>query len=293
MELRIDPELRSYLPIPDPIRVDELEQLILKNGCEQPIIVRNQTIVDGHHRYAICKKHGIPFETQELGEEYDTPEKIKIYMLERALFAETRVIDDVERRDMILRLHKLNVDSGMPALLSVDKIAERYGMSKRTAFRDLRAAKQLESIPQSVVDYMGGRDAFDKLSSASVDRFCELSELEQLDILERHGGDLDSVMQELRRRKDPPPKQPRAFVGEPDEKMVTPTKDDAERAEKRPAAKAIREALEHLAKANKALFGAKGAVKESQFRAWRQALVDLDQEWVQFIEDQMEREGVS
>lgn len=60
-ELVIDPELQSLLP---PLPQDVfawLEADILKHGCLMPIIVWNDTIVDGHWRYAICKKHGLPF----------------------------------------------------------------------------------------------------------------------------------------------------------------------------------------------------------------------------------------
>jgi ParB-like chromosome segregation protein Spo0J len=39
-----------------------LEADILQNGCYSPIIVNENTvIIDGHHRYEICEKHGIPY----------------------------------------------------------------------------------------------------------------------------------------------------------------------------------------------------------------------------------------
>ena len=59
--LRVDEELRNLIP---PLSIDEkrmLEEGILKNGCEMPIIVWNDTIVDGHNRYEICRKHSVPF----------------------------------------------------------------------------------------------------------------------------------------------------------------------------------------------------------------------------------------
>lgn len=39
----------------------QLEANILEDGCRDPITVWNRTIVDGHNRYEICKRHGIPF----------------------------------------------------------------------------------------------------------------------------------------------------------------------------------------------------------------------------------------
>ena len=47
-----------------------LEADILKHGCLTPIVTWNNIIVDGHIRYAICEKYGLPFETVKL--EFDT-----------------------------------------------------------------------------------------------------------------------------------------------------------------------------------------------------------------------------
>ena len=60
-ELSIDPEIQGLLP---PLRDSEMEMLeasLLKDGCLEPILVWGDTIIDGHVRYALCHKHGIPF----------------------------------------------------------------------------------------------------------------------------------------------------------------------------------------------------------------------------------------
>lgn len=65
MELKIDPEFKNLIP---PLTKDEyeaLEQSLLAEGCKHPIETWNDVIVDGHNRYEICKKHGIPFNTLE------------------------------------------------------------------------------------------------------------------------------------------------------------------------------------------------------------------------------------
>ena len=51
-----------------PLRRQEyltLEQSLRTEGCKDPILVWNGFIVDGHVRYTICRKHGIPFRTEE------------------------------------------------------------------------------------------------------------------------------------------------------------------------------------------------------------------------------------
>ena len=44
----------------------QLEQNILADGCRDPIVVWHDIIVDGHNRYEICMRHGIPFDTKDM-----------------------------------------------------------------------------------------------------------------------------------------------------------------------------------------------------------------------------------
>ena len=74
INLKIDPEFQSQIP---PLTDDEFKQLeenILKEGkLVSPLIVWNNTLVDGHNRYAILQKHPeiyfstmpLPFESRE------------------------------------------------------------------------------------------------------------------------------------------------------------------------------------------------------------------------------------
>ena len=52
-------------PLSDEQR-EGLEADILREGCLSPLFVWNGTLVDGHQRYRICQKHGIPFEVRHL-----------------------------------------------------------------------------------------------------------------------------------------------------------------------------------------------------------------------------------
>ena len=74
INLKIDPEFQNQIP---PLTDDEYRQLeenILKEGkLLSPLIVWNNTLVDGHNRYAILQKHPeiyfstmpLPFESRE------------------------------------------------------------------------------------------------------------------------------------------------------------------------------------------------------------------------------------
>ena len=63
-ELVIDSELSVLIPPLTPDEFTKLEDSILTEGCRDAIIVWGNVIVDGHNRYKICTKHGIPFGTE-------------------------------------------------------------------------------------------------------------------------------------------------------------------------------------------------------------------------------------
>ena len=56
---------RLSIPLPENGEEQLLQDLIC-SGCVEPITVWNDTILDGHKRYRICRAEGIGFETREL-----------------------------------------------------------------------------------------------------------------------------------------------------------------------------------------------------------------------------------
>ena len=65
--LKINPDFQNLIA---PLTEDEsnqLEQNILAQGrCRDTIKIWQNYIIDGHNRYAICQKHKIPYETQQI-----------------------------------------------------------------------------------------------------------------------------------------------------------------------------------------------------------------------------------
>ena len=56
------PEMEQLLPPLSAEQFSALESDILENSCYTPIIVNeDMVIVDGHNRFRICEKHGLPF----------------------------------------------------------------------------------------------------------------------------------------------------------------------------------------------------------------------------------------
>lgn len=146
-ELQIDTEFRDLIP---PLQEDELsmlEESIVINGCESPLIVWNGTIVDGHNRYAICRKHSIPFEIQE--REFESREAAMLWMIRNQLGR--RNLNSYQRTELALKFEPLlakeakqkmlsgkkadpsmNSDEGREKRRTDSKLAEMAGVSRDT-----------------------------------------------------------------------------------------------------------------------------------------------------------------
>lgn len=71
-KLEVDPAFHDLI---HPLAKDEyrrLESSIIKEGCRDPIVVWQGVIVDGHNRYTICTRQGIPFHIIDM--EFDSRE---------------------------------------------------------------------------------------------------------------------------------------------------------------------------------------------------------------------------
>lgn len=80
MQLNVNQELRLLIP---PLAPDErklLEDSILSDGCRDAIVTWNDTIVDGHNRYEICTKHGIPFSVKY--RDFESIDEVKVWMID-------------------------------------------------------------------------------------------------------------------------------------------------------------------------------------------------------------------
>jgi hypothetical protein len=104
MTLTIDPEFQHLIT---PLSADEFAQLeanIKAEGCRDPLVVWDSTIIDGHNRYAICTKHGIPFQTVE--RQFASYDEAKIWIIHnqfgrRNLSAYTRSVLALRLKSML------------------------------------------------------------------------------------------------------------------------------------------------------------------------------------------------
>ena len=102
-ELTVDPEFRDLIP---PLNEEELKLLeasIVADGCESPLIVWNGVIVDGHNRYAICRKREIPFAIQE--KDFSSRDDAMLWMLRNQLGR--RNLNSYQRVELVLKFEPL------------------------------------------------------------------------------------------------------------------------------------------------------------------------------------------
>ena len=67
-EFIIDEEFRDWLdPLPPEI-FEALEKDIVKHGCRDPLVIwkEENILIDGYNRYAICKKHKLPYTVHKI-----------------------------------------------------------------------------------------------------------------------------------------------------------------------------------------------------------------------------------
>jgi len=76
----INEEFARLIPPLSGEELEKLEQSLLNDGCLNPLIIWNNTIIDGHHRYAICIKHNISFNVIEKPE-LETELDVKLWMI--------------------------------------------------------------------------------------------------------------------------------------------------------------------------------------------------------------------
>lgn len=68
--LAIDQEFRALKHLLTKKEYRKLVSSIKENGCNEPILVWENLIIDGHYRYEICHEHGIPFQICQMEFEF-------------------------------------------------------------------------------------------------------------------------------------------------------------------------------------------------------------------------------
>jgi hypothetical protein len=132
----VQEDLKTYI---DPLTQDEydaLERSLLAEGCRDALVLWGDVLVDGHNRYGLCQKHGLPFNTVQ-NTRFRTIADVYLWMIDQHLGR--RSVSDFQR--------------GVLALRKKEIVGQRQAAA-RAAAKDanMRAEVLGEAAPLSPID---------------------------------------------------------------------------------------------------------------------------------------------
>lgn len=104
MNITVSPELKAYIDPLTPDEHDALERSLLAEGCRDALVLWGETLVDGHNRYGICQKHGLPFQTVQ-NTRFQSMEDVHLWMIDQHLGR--RSVSDFQRGVLALRKREI------------------------------------------------------------------------------------------------------------------------------------------------------------------------------------------
>ncbi|WP_343622462.1 plasmid replication/partition related protein [Roseateles puraquae] len=104
MDIVVNEELKAYIEPLTPEEHDALERSILAEGCRDALVLWGNVLVDGHNRYGICQKHGLPFQTVQ-NPRFKSMEDVHLWMIDQHLGR--RSLSDYQRGVLALRKREI------------------------------------------------------------------------------------------------------------------------------------------------------------------------------------------
>ena len=106
--LIIDPEFEALIYTIESEERNDLFVDILERGCLVPIVTWNNTIIDGHNRYKICRDNNIPFKMEEM--QFEDRDAAKIWIITNQIarrnLSTYRRFELVKERERIKKLRE-------------------------------------------------------------------------------------------------------------------------------------------------------------------------------------------
>ena len=104
MDIVVNEELKAYIDPLTPDELDALERSILAEGCRDALVLWNDLLIDGHNRYGICQKHGLPFNTIQ-ATQFKNMDDVHLWMIDQHLGR--RSVSDFQRGVLALRKREI------------------------------------------------------------------------------------------------------------------------------------------------------------------------------------------
>ncbi|MBX9833767.1 MAG: plasmid replication/partition related protein [Burkholderiaceae bacterium] len=123
MNIVVNEELKAYIDPLTPDEHDALERSILAEGCRDALVLWGDVLVDGHNRYGICQKHGLPFQTVQ-NTRFQSMEDVHLWMIDQHLGR--RSVSDFQRGVLALRKREIVAERRARAAVAPDDAASSH-----------------------------------------------------------------------------------------------------------------------------------------------------------------------
>lgn len=171
----VDPVLRDYLPgVPKQADSDLEADLRVSIGPRERFVIwkEENKLLDGHRRYAICRRLGLPWPDPEY-RSFANIEEAKHWMdTNQGLRRNLNETQEAERRVRILVYERLKGGPG-----ATKRTAEQEGVTRQTIYRDEKYVAALESLDEETRKRIKSEELY--ASKADVQQLATLSATHQ------------------------------------------------------------------------------------------------------------------
>jgi len=222
MELKIDPEFKALIP---PLSKDEREQLeknLVADGCRDPLVVWNDTLLDGHNRYEICTRLNISY--TYVDKFFQDRVEATIWIINNQFGR--RNLPDYERAKLALKLKPLiagkarenmlatqNNQSGSALQKSAEQVNTRQELAKAAGVSHDTIAK-VEKIEAEGVDELKQAASEDRISINAASQIATLPKEEQKLVVEMTPKQIVAKANEIKREQKEAKKQQKIIATE-------------------------------------------------------------------------------
>ena len=167
MDIVVNEELKAYIDPLTPDELDALERSIVAEGCRDALVLWNDLLIDGHNRYAICQKHGLPFNTVQ-ATQFKNMDDVHLWMIDQHLGR--RSVSDFQRGVLALRKREIIAERRAAAAAAVNAAKAAQPATEEAPWEgetDPVVAQALASVAKVPDDALDTREALARAARLS------------------------------------------------------------------------------------------------------------------------------
>jgi hypothetical protein len=171
-KIRVVDKLRDLIPPLDEEQLAGLEQsLVDEGGAYNPLWLWGDVLVDGHHRYKLCKKNKLPFDVKQVYETAETIEEVEYRMKRDAIYQRnlTASVQSRLRAEMVAYQESI----GHSKSDAVAIVAKEAKVSERQVYRDVEKTELINKLDDQV------KEAAESLPTTKIKELAKLPKAEQ------------------------------------------------------------------------------------------------------------------